>query len=98
MLARRLGILSAQISIYTLEESDETFIFSLESDESSISGLSAEQIHFAIGLCVDTDVFLKEICILALKFFGIDVICSSCNFITAFSTIPDTRCNPIESK
>ena len=67
MLARRVGILSASISINTLETSDEIFIFSLELDKSFLSGLSAEQIHFAIVLCVeDTGIFLKEICILAL--------------------------------
>jgi hypothetical protein len=66
ILARRLGILSASICINKLEASDEIFIFSLESDESFVSGLSAEQIHFAIGPCVVTDLFLKEIFILDL--------------------------------
>jgi len=66
ILARRLEILSASISINTLEASDEIFIFSLELDESFVSGLSAAQIHFAIRLCVATDLFLKEIFILDL--------------------------------
>jgi hypothetical protein len=66
IVARRLGILSLSISINTLETSDEIFIFSLEPDESFVSGLSAEQIHFAMELRTDTGLFLKEICILAL--------------------------------
>jgi hypothetical protein len=66
IVARRLGILSLSISINTLETSDEIFTFSFEQDESFVSGLSAEQIHFAIELRIDTGLFLKEICILAL--------------------------------
>jgi hypothetical protein len=66
IVARRLGILSLSISINTLETSDEIFIFSLELDEIFVSGLSAEQIHFAMKLRMDTGLFLKEICILAL--------------------------------
>jgi hypothetical protein len=66
IVARRLGILSLSISINTLEISDEIFIFSLEPDEIFVSGLSAEQIHFATELRMDTGLFLKEICILAL--------------------------------
>ena len=64
--ARRLGISSLSISINTLEISDEIFIFSLEPDESFVSGLSAEQIDFAIDLRMDIGLFLKEICTLAL--------------------------------
>jgi hypothetical protein len=66
IVARRLGILSLSISINTLETSDEIFIFSLEPDEIFVSGLSAEQTHFAMELRMDTGLFLKEICILAL--------------------------------
>ena len=66
IVARRLGISSLSISINTLEISDEIFIFSLEPDESFVSGLSAEQIDFAIDLRMDIGLFLKEICRLAL--------------------------------
>jgi hypothetical protein len=66
IVARRLGILSLSISINTLETSDEIFIFSLEPDEIFVSGLIAEQIHFAMELRMDTGLFLKEICILTL--------------------------------
>lgn len=66
IVARRLGILSLSISINTLEISDEIFIFSLEPGEIFVSGLSAEQIHFAIDLRMDIGLFLKEICRLAL--------------------------------
>ena len=50
IVARRLGILSLSISTNRLEISDEIFIFSLEPGEIFVSGLSAEQIHFAIDL------------------------------------------------
>lgn len=66
IVARRLGILSLSISINTLEISDEIFIFSLEPGEIFVSGLSAEQIHFAIDLRMNIGLFLKEICRLAL--------------------------------
>jgi hypothetical protein len=66
IVARRLGILSLSISTNRLDISDEIFIFSLEPDEIFVSGLSAEQIHFAIDLRMDIGLFLKEICRLAL--------------------------------
>ena len=66
IVARRLGILSLSISINTLEISDEIFLFSLEPDESFVSGLSAKQRHFAIDLRMNIGLFLKEICRLAL--------------------------------
>ena len=66
IVARRLGILSLSISTNTLEISDEIFIFSLEPGEIFVSGLSAEQIHFAIDLRMNIGLFLKEICRLAL--------------------------------
>ena len=66
IVARRLGILSLSISINRLEISDEIFIFSLEPGEIFVSGLSAEQIHFAIDLRMNIGLFLKEICRLAL--------------------------------
>lgn len=66
IVARRLGILSLSISTNRLEISDEIFIFSLEPGEIFVSGLSAEQIHFAIDLRMNIGLFLKEICRLAL--------------------------------
>jgi hypothetical protein len=66
LISLKYELIVARRLINTLETSDEIFIFSLEPDEIFVSGLSAEQIHFAMDLRMDTGLFLKEICILAL--------------------------------
>jgi len=61
-----------------------------------VSAAIAAKMDLASSAGSDRFVCLNDISICALQFVGLDIIGTGCNFVAAFTTIPNPRSNSAE--